>query len=146
MDENKDSVTYGTEMIIHINEKPVTVKKLGLISYSKMSSCIRELLISVFELLQAQADTMLQLNLQPGQKNLSVADLVAKLIEKNVDQVIQLLHICVPQLEIEYLETEVGLDDVLTMVDAILKVNNINKVVSELKKMIAGYMGNKETK
>jgi acetolactate synthase small subunit len=143
--ERKDSVSFPTEMIVHINDKPVTVKKLGLISYSKMSGCIRELLVSVFDLLQAQAETMEQLNLQPGQKNLSVADLVAKLIEKNVEQVIHLLHICVPALDVEYLENEVGLEDALVLIDAILKVNNINKVISEIKKMITSYMGNGTT-
>ena len=142
--ENRDSVSYPTEIIIHINEKPITVKKLGLISYAKMSGCIRQLLVSVFELLQAQADTMLELNLQPGQKNLSVADLVAKLIEKNVEQVIQLLHVCIPQLEVEYLENEVGLEDALVIIDAILQVNNVNKVVSEIKKKIASFMGNNQ--
>lgn len=140
--DNKDSISYPTDAIVRINDRSIVVKKLGLISYSKMSSCIRELLISVFELLQKQSETMEQLNLQPGQKNLSVADLVAKLIEKNVEQVIQLLHVCVPSVEIEYFENEVGLDDALTLIDAILKVNNINKVVSELKKMITSFMGN----
>jgi hypothetical protein len=138
---NNDSISYPSEITIHINEKPVIVKKLGLITYAKMSTLVKELLISVFELLQSQAETMEQLNLQPGQKNLSVADLIAKLIEKNVEQVVHLINICIPELDVKYIENEVGLDDALTIFDAILKVNNINKVIEEVKKLTTNLIG-----
>lgn len=137
---NNESVSYPTEQIIRINDKSVLVKKLGLISYSKMGNCIKDVIVSIFELLQAQAETIDQINLSPEQKNLAVADVIAKLIDKNVEQLIQLIHVCVPELDIKYIEESVGLEDVLTILDAVLKVNNVNKIISGVKKMVKDYM------
>lgn len=137
---NNESISYPAEQVIRINDKSVLVKKLGLISYSKMGNCIKEVIISIFELLQAQAETVEQINLSPEQKNLSIADIIAKLIDKNVEQLVQLIHVCVPELDIKYIEESVGLEDVLTILDAVLKVNNVNKIISGVKKMVQDYM------
>jgi len=149
---NEDNeITYGREIVVYINDKPVKVKKLGLLTYAKMTGSLKSLITSVLEIVEMD-QPLLSLNkvteddenIPPDDKIGAFAEIIASLVEKNIEQVIALLDIAVPELGREYIGNEVGLDDTLVLLDAIIKVNNITKVVSDGKKFIQSLMGTPE--
>lgn len=138
-------ITYGSEIIVTINDRSVKVKKLGLIVYAQMSASLRGLITSILELVQAEDTFMVNEDDEKSPANQRItgfADIISKLLEKNIQQVIALLDIAVPELGRKYIENEVGLHDTLVLLDAIIKVNNINKVVNDGKKFLQNLLGN----
>jgi hypothetical protein len=137
---NKESVTYGTEELVPINDRTITVEKLGLLSYAKMSGILRGLIASVIDAVREQAEWV-SASAAPEARGILVADLITKLIETNVIQVINFIDLCVPDVGREYLEQKVGLYDMVLLVEAIMKVNNINRAFEQGKKLISNYLG-----
>lgn len=136
----EEKVSLSNEVVVTINDRRVTVRKLGLISYTKMTGALRELIASLIDLFQSQEQFRTQVITSPAEKNYAFAEVIASLVERNIEQIITLLNIAVPDLEREYIENYVGLDDTIILFDAILRANNINKVVNEGKKLIAGLV------
>lgn len=148
---NNDIISYGREHVVIINDRHIKVKKLGLIVYAKMSASLRELIESIIELIQsedkfmtlnsAEIGSLEDENTPPAARTKAFAEIISKLIEKNIKQIITLLDIAVPELGREYIENEVGLDDTLVLLDAIIGVNNITKVVTDGKKFLQSLLG-----
>lgn len=138
--ENNEKITTGTELFVPINDRSIKVEKLGLLTYAKMSGILRGLIASVIEVMQEQAQMQEDTDAAPQQRAIFLADLVSRLVEKNVMQVINFIDLCVPDLGREYIEQKVGIYEMILLAEAILKVNNVNKAVDEGKKLITNYM------
>jgi len=142
--KNNESISYSDEVFVTINDKNVKVAKLGLLDYAKMSGILRELIASIISVFQEQAEVMEGVGAAPEQQFIFLAELISALVEKNVLQVINFVDLCVPELGREYIETKVGLYDLVLLFDAILKVNRINQAIEEGKKLITNYMRSRE--
>lgn len=138
--ENKEHVSVGSEIFVEVNDRQVKVKKLGLLDYAKMSGILRGMISSVVEVVQEQAQMQENFDAAPQEKAIQLADLISRLVEKNVVQAINFLDVCVPELGREYIEKEVGIYEMVVLTDAILKVNNVNKALDEGKKLMTNYM------
>ena len=139
---NKESVTYGNELTIEINDRTIKVEKLGLLSYAKMSGILKGLISSIIDAVREQSDWV-NIAAAPEAKGILMADLISTLVEKNILQVISFIDLCVPDLGREYIEQKVGLYDLIALVEAIFQVNNVNRSLESGKKLMSNYMGRK---
>jgi len=141
----KEYITYGKEIVLPINERSIKIKKLGLLSLTKMTSSLKGIISAVLDFFDAQ-DSLKEIETTDGEKksaqekNSDFSLVIATLVEQNILQVISLLDSAVPDLGREYIESEIGLDDAIVLLDAVIKVNNINKVIIEGKKLFQDLM------
>lgn len=136
MEVNKmsENVSLSSEVIVPISGRSIKVKKLGLIKYAELTEKLQGSISTIVELIQL-ADNNLSSNPSPEEKKEFLTQALTRLLKKNVEQIITLLDTCVPDLGYDFICQEVGLDDALALVEAILKVNNINKVVEDVKNL-----------
>lgn len=141
--ENNEQVTLGKEIIVQVNERNIRVKKLGLLSYARLTGAMKEVIASVIELFRSEENLRMVVESEDNADIYAFSSIIARLIEKNIQQVITLLDIAVPDLGKEYIENNVGLEDVIVLFNAILEVNNIIKVIDEGKKLIENLIRSK---
>lgn len=132
MSEEQKNVSFSNTINVVVNDRTIAVKKLGLIKYSQICGSLQDLISSIFKF------TNYKNTLDIDREDLygDIGSMIAELVKTNVVQIIKFLDVAIPDLGYEYICNEVGLDDLLLLVEAILKVNNINKVISDTKKLI----------
>jgi hypothetical protein len=148
---NKDSVSCANTVYVKVNDRTISVKKLGLIKYAQLTGSLKEVIISLFEIFKLQDDLKFQNLLSANEDEKSspdkqvnvLVDAFVSLIETNITQVVKVLDIAIPDIGYDYIENEIGLDDVLVLVNAVLEVNNVNKVVTEGKKLMTALLSPK---
>lgn len=138
--ENIKSASAGKLINVTINDRQIPVKKLGLIKYSVMMGSIKELLGSIVEIVRV---TSIPVNndgddIPVSERGKLLSEALTNLLNENLIQIIKLLDICVPDIGYEYLCEEVGLEDVVTLIQAIIEVNKFEKVINDIKNMMRG--------
>lgn len=106
---------------IKLDYSEVEISKLALGKYSELLKAIKRLPKSVMSL--------------NGKTNDEIFDLIPSLIGESLPDVIDLLTIATP-LSKEEIEN-LGLDEVVRIVIAVIEVNNYQDVFNSLKKVIA---------
>lgn len=147
-DTNTKSVSIGNVIIIKINDRNIKVKKLGLISYSSLSRGIKDLIASGFDLMTifggSGDQTLAFLNMDDKtpveQRSAKLSQTIVNMIDTNVMQVIKFIDTCVPDLGFEYICDEVGLSDLVIIIEAIVEVNKLIQVVDDAKNLITGLL------
>ena len=144
--ESSTKISGPVIKVVEISGKRVEIKKLGLISYTTLMSSMKSLIASVAQL--AITDWAVLLNGTEGNEldytnsdtvkvtADTVAEVLIKILTENVEKLIEFLGICVPNLEREFIENEVGLPDVFTIIDAVLEVNGILDFTARIKNLM----------
>jgi hypothetical protein len=144
MEQNTNSASIGNSKVITINDKPVMVKKLGLIKYTIMTNSVRGLITTSLDLIRqlvTEEDVILldkNEAIPISQRGAKIAETLTNMIDQNIMQVIKLIDICVPDLGYEYICEEVGLDDALYILKTVVEVNKLQKFGEEIKNMLRG--------
>jgi hypothetical protein len=136
--EQVKNASIGNLKNITINDRQIPVKKLGLIKYTVMMSSIKDLIKSIVDVVRLTNISMVDdgEEIPVAERSKLFADALTSLLNENLIQVIKLIDTCVPAIGYEYLCEEVGLEDVVTILQAVIEVNKIEKVMSDLKNLM----------
>lgn len=110
------------EITVILDEKPLVIKRLPLGKYVELLKSIKELPKHFGELNNKSNEEIL--------KNLPT------LISQCMPDIIALVHVSTG-IDSEYIEKEMGIDELIDVVGAIFEVNNYAKVYEKIKKAIA---------
>lgn len=145
--DNK-SVSLGTSKIITINDKPVQIKKLGLIKYVQMTKNLKSLISSLLDFLRkvVSNDELLDLDdkIPVEERSKYVSSLLTELLEQNLIEVISFIDLCVDDLDFDYIAENVGLSDTIEIIQAIVEVNKLYEFGDQLKNLLRGLQTNQE--
>jgi hypothetical protein len=121
-----------SQIDLTINGKTVTVKKLPLGAYAE-----------VFGALEKLPQTLTELSTVDSSDNKAFVSLLPKLLAAATPEVAKVLSVAVlGQLSADEIENECGLDEVTELLLAILEVNDISKVVANIKKIVSQSQSN----
>lgn len=134
-DINKIRTTF-----VEIGDRTITVKRLGLIKYSQLTSSISTIIDSIVEFFEDQK-SLIETKTEVENKGNALAALVTKLVDKNLQAVIQFIIVCVPEVSIKDFDENIGLEELINLVEAILLVNNINGAMDKGKKLWMDLLG-----
>lgn len=143
MEKEQANVSLGNAIIVSVNDRKVQVKKLGLIKYVSMTRTVKSLISVGLELLRKLLKFQ---NSQQGDEDEIpmeeranfIASLLTESLEQNLMEIIKLIDLCVDDLDFDYICDEVGLDDAIALLKAIVEVNKLEKLGEEIKNMLRG--------
>lgn len=143
MEQNEVNVSLGNSIIVSVNDRKIPVKKLGLIKYVSMTRTVKSLISVGLELLrkllQFQNGANDEVEEIPTHERANfIASVLTETLEQNLMEVIKLIDLCVDDLEFDYICDEVGLDDAIKLLKAIVEVNKLEKIGEEIKNMLRG--------
>jgi hypothetical protein len=141
MEKENTNVSLGKGIIVSVNDRKVLVKKLGLIKYVAMTRTVKSLISVGLELLRKllkfqNGPTNDEDEIPMEQRANFIAELLTDTLEKNLMEIIKLIDLCVDDLEFEYICDEVGLEDAIELLKAIVEVNKLEKLGEEIKNLL----------
>lgn len=110
------------EIIITINDQEVTIKKLPLGKYAELLKSVKEL--------------PKHLDKIDGKSQKEILENIPFLLSECSPDIFRLIHITTG-LDLIYIENELGMDDFVEIISAVLTVNNYGKIYSKIKKGFA---------
>jgi len=143
---HNESISFPYEKHVRINDINVTVKKMGLIKYAQIVKELNTLISAVIRLLRIdlelqEAEVIEEKELTSQEKSARQSQIICDIVSDNVEQIITFLTIAIPELDRQYIENNVGIDDTLRLIEAIIEVNGLNKALSDAKKFISLLIG-----
>jgi protein associated with RNAse G/E len=143
---HNESISFPYEKHVRINDINVTVKKMGLIKYAQIVKELNTLISAVIRLLRIdlelqEAEVIEEKELTSQEKSARQSQIICDIVSDNVEQIITFLTIAIPELDRQYIENNVGIDDTLRLIEAIIEVNGLNKALSDVKKFISLLIG-----
>lgn len=137
-----EDISFSTEKFVNINDQQVVVRKMGLIKYAQIAKNFDTLLGSVLRAFQMNQElnnieVEMEKELNFNEKRSAKSRIICEIIEENIEQVISFICVAVPDLDRKYVEDMVGIDDAFQLVEAIIEVNNLNKVMNSVKKFMS---------
>lgn len=143
---HNESISFPCEKHVRINDINVTVKKMGLIKYAQIVKELNTLISAVIRLLRIdlelqEAEVIEEKELTSQEKSARQSQIICDIVSDNVEQIITFLTIAIPELDRQYIENNVGIDDTLRLIEAIIEVNGLNKALSDVKKFISLLIG-----
>ncbi len=143
---HNESISFPYEKHVRINDINVTVKKMGLIKYAQIVKELNTLISAVIRLLRIdlelqEAEVIEEKELTFQEKAARQSQIICDIVSDNVEQIITFLTIAIPELDRQYIENNVGIDDTLRLIEAIIEVNGLNKALSDAKKFISLLIG-----
>lgn len=143
---HNESISFPYEKHVRINDINVTVKKMGLIKYAQIVKELNTLISAVIRLLRIdlelqEAEVIEEKELTSQEKAARQSQIICDIVSDNVEQIITFLTIAIPELDRQYIENNVGIDDTLRLLEAIIEVNGLNKALSDAKKFISLLIG-----
>ena len=136
MQDNAKKVIIGSSKTVEINGDFVTVKKLGLISYTKMQTILDTISTSIAEFLESYQEIKFSSSISDFSTMPQLVSTVSQAILNNIPVLVDFLDICT-DMERSYIEQYVGIDDAIILLDAIIEVNKINSIGESVKNLIA---------
>jgi hypothetical protein len=143
-----ENASFPNKKYVKINDREVEVKKLGLIKYAILTKELNALISSIIrifqmdtEVNQVKDDVEVEFKQILQDRRVQMSRIISDVVSENVEQVVKFLSIAVPDLEKAYIEENVGLDDMFNLIEAIIEVNNLNKVVGDVKKFMSLLTG-----
>lgn len=107
------------EITIQINDQPLVIKKIPLGKYADILKSVKEL-PKHFDKINGKSDKEIIENLP-------------FLISECMPDIVSVIHVTTG-LESSYIETELGVDDLIEIFTALLSVNNYGKIYEKIKK------------
>ena len=143
---HNESISFPYEKRVRINDIDITVKKMGLIKYAQIVKELNTLISAVIRLLRIdlelqEAEVIEEKELTSQEKSARQSQIICDIVSDNVEQIITFLTIAIPELDRQYIENNVGIDDTLRLIEAIIEVNGLNKALSDAKKFISLLIG-----
>jgi len=143
---HNESISFPYEKHVRINDINITVKKMGLIKYAQIVKELNTLISAVIRLLRIdlelqEAEVIEEKELTSQEKSARQSQIICDIVSDNVEQIITFLTIAIPELDRQYIENNVGIDDTLRLIEAIIEVNGLNKALSDAKKFISLLIG-----
>ncbi len=143
---HNESISFPYEKHVRINDINVTVKKMGLIKYAQIVKELNTLISAVIRLLRIdlelqEVEVIEEKELTSQEKSARQSQIICDIVSDNVEQIITFLTIAIPELDRQYIENNVGIDDTLRLIEAIIEVNGLNKALSDAKKFISLLIG-----
>lgn len=143
---HNESISFPYEKHVRINDIDITVKKMGLIKYAQIVKELNTLISAVIRLLRIdlelqEAEVIEEKELTSQEKSARQSQIICDIVSDNVEQIITFLTIAIPELDRQYIENNVGIDDTLRLIEAIIEVNGLNKALSDVKKFISLLIG-----
>lgn len=143
---HNESISFPYEKHVRINDINVIVKKMGLIKYAQIVKELNTLISAVIRLLRIdlelqEAEVIEEKELTSQEKSARQSQIICDIVSDNVEQIITFLTIAIPELDRQYIENNVGIDDTLRLIEAIIEVNGLNKALSDAKKFISLLIG-----
>lgn len=143
---HNESISFPYEKHVRINDINITVKKMGLIKYAQIVKELNTLISAVIRLLRIdlelqEAEVIEEKELTSQEKSARQSKIICDIVSDNVEQIITFLTIAIPELDRQYIENNVGIDDTLRLIEAIIEVNGLNKALSDAKKFISLLIG-----
>lgn len=143
---HNESISFPCEKHVRINDINITVKKMGLIKYAQIVKELNTLISAVIRLLRIdlelqEAEVIEEKELTSQEKTARQSQIICDIVSDNVEQIITFLTIAIPELDRQYIENNVGIDDTLRLIEAIIEVNGLNKALSDAKKFISLLIG-----
>lgn len=143
---HNESISFPYEKHVRINDIDITVKKMGLIKYAQIVKELNTLISAVIRLLRIdlelqEAEVIEEKELTSQEKSARQSQIICDIVSDNVEQIITFLTIAIPELDRQYIENNVGIDDTLRLIEAIIEVNGLNKALSDAKKFISLLIG-----
>ena len=119
---------------------------MGLIKYVQIVKRLNTLISAVIRLLRIdlelqEAEVIEEKELTSQEKSARQSQIICDIVSDNVEQIITFLTIAIPELDRQYIENNVGIDDTLRLIEAIIEVNGLNKALSDAKKFISLLIG-----
>lgn len=143
-----ENASFPNVVYVQINDRQIEVKKLGLIKYALLTKELDSLISSVIRIFQLETEVKqvkdeiaedFDKTLQNRRTQMS--RIISEIVSQNIEQVVKFLDISVPSIGKGYIEEEVGLEDMFALIEAIIKVNGLNKVVGDVKKFMSLLTG-----
>jgi len=143
---HNESISFPYEKHVRINDIDITVKKMGLIKYAQIVKELNTLISAVIRLLRIdlelqEVEVIEEKELTSQEKSARQSQIICDIVSDNVEQIITFLTIAIPELDRQYIENNVGIDDTLRLIEAIIEVNGLNKALSDAKKFISLLIG-----
>lgn len=143
---HNESISFPYEKHVRINDIDITVKKMGLIKYAQIVKELNTLISAVIRLLRIdlelqEAEVIEEKELTSQEKSARQSQIICDIVSDNVEQIITFLTIAIPELDRQYIENNVGIDDTLRLIEVIIEVNGLNKALSDAKKFISLLIG-----
>lgn len=143
---HNESISFPYEKHVRINDINITVKKMGLIKYAQIVKELNTLISAVIRLLRIdlelqEVEVIEEKELTSQEKSARQSQIICDIVSDNVEQIITFLTIAIPELDRQYIENNVGIDDTLRLIEAIIEVNGLNKALSDAKKFISLLIG-----
>ena len=108
------------EIIIQVNDQPLTIKKLPLGNYVDLIKAIKEL-PKHFDKIKTEKD---------------IIENLPYLLSECAPDIFGIIHVATG-LDTAYIENELGMDDLVEIISAVLAVNNYSKIYDKVKKALA---------
>ena len=143
-----EHISFPTEKQIVINDRTVRVKKMGLIKYAQIVKEFDGLIGSVLRIFRMdqeinEFEVRQEKELTTQERAAEQSKIICQLISSNIEQIVSFLCVAVPELDRKYIEENVGIDDTLQLIEAIIEVNGLNKALDNVKKFISLLSGGK---
>lgn len=136
MQDKAKTIITGVSKNVCINGTDVCVKKLGLISYTKMQAIMDTISKGVANFLENYQQIQFSSSISDYESVANLISTVSSALLENIPALIDFLEICT-DLQRSDIENYVGLDDALVLIDAIIEVNKINSIGETVKNLIA---------